>query len=89
MKYKDAGCVPQLHIDALIALKLLFDVLEVEVEGLGLAHLCGGGELLGEGEELVVVAAVVEELCVGLGRGVWGVYLNKESTHRCSRQTRP
>lgn len=56
---------PQLDVDAVVALVLLLDVLELKVERLRRAHLARGRELLHERQELVVVAAVVEELCRG------------------------
>lgn len=37
---------PQLHVDACIALVLLLDVLEREVEGLRLSHLASGCQFL-------------------------------------------
>jgi hypothetical protein len=51
---------PKLDVDTLVRLVLLLDVLEAEVKGLSLAELAWSGELLGEGEEFVVVASVKE-----------------------------
>ena len=56
----DADKVAQLDVDAVVGFVLLLDVFEVEVEGLGVLEFAGGGELLVEGEELVVVSAVKE-----------------------------
>ena len=60
----DAHEVAQLDVDAVVRLVLLLDVLEVEVEGLRVLQFAGRGELLAQGEELVVAAAVVEHLFV-------------------------
>jgi hypothetical protein len=57
---------PQLDVDAVVALILLLDILELEIERLSRPQLAGVGQLLHEREELVVVAAVVEELCSGI-----------------------
>lgn len=54
--------VAQLHVDAVVGFVLLLDVLEVEGKGLRVLQLAGGRELLDEGEEFVVVAAVEEHL---------------------------
>ena len=61
----DAHEVAELDVDPVVGLVLLLDVLEVEGEGLGVLQVAGGGELLAEGEEFVVVAAVEEHLCGG------------------------
>jgi hypothetical protein len=58
-----AANVPELYVDAVIALVLLFDVFELKVKVLCCAHLAGRGELLYEREKLVVVTAIVEHLC--------------------------
>lgn len=59
----DADVVAQLDVDAVVGFVLLLDVLEVEVEGLGVLQLARGGKLLDEGEEFVVVATVEEHFC--------------------------
>lgn len=59
----DADVVAQLHVDAVVRLILLLHVLEVEVERLRVLQLAGRGELLDEGEEFVVIAAVEEHFC--------------------------
>ena len=56
----DGPDAPELDVDALVALVLLLDVLEAEVERLGLPELAWARELLGKRQELVVVVAVVE-----------------------------
>lgn len=45
-RHGDAHEVPQLHVDPVVRLVLLLDVLEVEVEGLGVLQLAGRGQLL-------------------------------------------
>ena len=47
---------------------MLFDVFEVEFEGLRVLQVARGGELLGEGEEFVVGAAVIVHFYIGQGR---------------------
>lgn len=59
----DADKVVELDVDAVVRFVLLFDVFEVEGEGLRVLEVAGGGELLAEGEEFVVVAAVEEHFC--------------------------
>ena len=61
---RDCGTneVAQLHVDAVVGLVLLFDVLEVEGEGLRVLEVARRGELGVEGEELVVVSTVEEHL---------------------------
>lgn len=61
----DADEVVQFYVDAVVGFVLLFDVLEVEGEGLGVLEVARGGELLAEGEEFVVVTAVEEHFCRG------------------------
>ena len=52
---------PQLDVDALVSFKLFLDILKVEVKGGRLPHVAWRCELLGQREEFMVVAAVVEE----------------------------
>lgn len=47
----------------MVALVLLLDVLELEIEGLRGPQLAWVREFLHEREELVVVPSVVEQLC--------------------------
>lgn len=61
----DADEVAQLHVDAVVGLVLLLDILEVEGEGLRVLQFAGGGELLDEGEEFIVASAVVVHLYRG------------------------
>lgn len=61
-RHGDAHKVAQLDVDAVVGLVLLLDVLEVEVEGLGVLQLARGGKLLHQREELVVIAAIKEHL---------------------------
>lgn len=56
--------VAQLDVDTIVRLVLLFDVLEIEGEGLRVEQLAGGGELLDQGKEFIMVAAVIEHLCI-------------------------
>lgn len=63
-RYGHAYVVSEFDVDAVVGFVLLLHVLEVEVESLGVLQLARGGELLDEGQELVVVAAVKEHLCV-------------------------
>lgn len=63
--HSDAYEVTELHIDAVVRLVLLLDVLKVEIECLGVLQLAGCRKLLAEGEELVVVSPVEEHLCDG------------------------
>jgi len=57
-----AAGAPEFHIDPLVALVLLLDVLEVKVECLRLTHVPWCSELLRQRQKLVVVSSVVEEL---------------------------
>ncbi len=57
------GGAPELDVDAMVALELLLHILEQKVERLCLPHLPRRSQLLREGQEFMVVAAVVEELC--------------------------
>ena len=52
---------PQLDINALVALKLLLDILEEEIKGLSLTHLSWCCQFLRKRQELVMVPAIVEE----------------------------
>lgn len=54
--------VAETDVDAVVTLILLLNVLEVKGKGLRVGQLAGGGELLVEGEEFVVGAAVEEHL---------------------------
>lgn len=54
--------IAQLHVDPVVGLVLLFDVFEVEGEGLGVLQFARGCEFLYEGEEFVMVSAVVKHL---------------------------
>jgi len=56
-------CLPEFHVDALVAFVLLLYVLEQEVERLCLPHLPWCGNLLGEGQKFMMVTPVVEEFC--------------------------
>lgn len=56
----DADEIAELDVDAIVGFILLLDVFEVEGEGLRVLEFAGGSEFLDQGEEFVVVAAVVE-----------------------------
>ena len=58
----DAARSPEFHVDALVTLILLLDVLEVKVERLRLAHLSRCSEFLRQGQKLMMVPSIVEEL---------------------------
>lgn len=58
----DAHEIPELYVDAIVRFVLLLDVLEIEGEGLGVLEFSGSCEFLDEGEEFVVVSAVVKHL---------------------------
>ena len=54
--------IPELHVDAIVGFVLLLDVLEIEGEGLGMLEFAGSCKFLDQGEEFVVVSAVIEHL---------------------------
>ena len=56
---------PQLHVDTLVTLELLLDVLEVEIKRLGLPHLPWRSEFLRKWQKFMMVASVVEQLWNG------------------------
>lgn len=56
--------VAQLDVDAIVRLVLLFDVLEIEWESLRVEQLAGRGKLLDQGKEFIMVASIVEHLCI-------------------------
>ena len=60
---EDADVVAQLDIDTVIGLVLLFHGFKVEGEGLRVLQVAGRRELLREGKEFVVGAAVVVHFC--------------------------
>lgn len=58
----DTNEVAELDVYAGVGFVLFFDVFEVEVERLGVLKVARSGQLLAQGEEFVVVAAVEEHL---------------------------